>query len=101
MVDRKSKALELGLAWMAFGNHVAVVVALGVALVSLSHRVPVRVASMRGALAFLGVWAIVRASHALLARVAREPNVAPNVMRNVAPDATGRSTAPSSRRGAP
>ena len=88
---------------MAFGNHVAVVVALGVALVSLSHRVPVRVASMRGALAFLGVWAIVRASHALLARVAREPDVMPNVSPKVAPDAaSGRSAAPSSsRRGAP
>ena len=84
---------------MAFGNHVAVVVALGVALVSLSHRVPVRVASMRGALAFLGVWAIVRASHALLARVAREPGVIPDVSPNAA---SGRSAAPSSsRRGAP
>ena len=88
---------------MAFGNHVAVVVALGVALVSLSHRVPVRVASMRGALAFLGVWAIVRGSHALLARVARTSSVGPHVGPGVAPHvAKDRAAAPSSsRRGTP
>jgi hypothetical protein len=61
MTDRHADIRPLESAWLAFGRVAAVTAGALVALVSLLFHLHVQVATFRGALAFLGVWLVVRA----------------------------------------
>ena len=75
--DSSRGAVSLHPTWKALGHRAAVVAGTGTALVALLGDVPVRVASLRGALVWLVVVVLFRAGGALLERVAaREPAAA-------------------------
>jgi len=69
MADRPHGMGSLDASWFGFGRSLAVAVGALLALVSLYFHVPVWVAALRGGLAFLGIWATVRAMQVLLAAV--------------------------------
>ena len=66
MVDRAITAHPLGLAWLALASRVAVAAGALAALVSLIYDTPLWVASLRGALTWLSLVVLARASRALM-----------------------------------
>jgi len=60
---------NLDASWFGFGRSLAVAVGALLALISLYFHVPVWMAALRGGLAFLGLWALMRAMQALLSAV--------------------------------
>ena len=68
MADSHNSTQPLEHAWLLLGKSLAVATGALIALFSLLFHVPVWVASLRGGLAFLGVWIIVRVAGAVLHR---------------------------------
>ena len=85
MVDIGSGAVPLRRAWAAFGHRAAVIAGALAALTALIRHVPVRVASLRGALAWAAVLLVSRASLWLLQRTSLEDQ--PPELRSETPDA--------------
>jgi hypothetical protein len=74
MTEKPITAHPLAAAWLAFGRRLAVAGAALAALLSLFTDTPVWVASLRGALAWLAITAVVRlCAHLQLASIGPEP----------------------------
>jgi hypothetical protein len=81
MADSPLESGSLGASWFGFGRSLAVATGALLALLSLYFHVPVWVAAVRGGLAFLGVWAIVRATQWLLIALQADARRAPSKKR--------------------
>ena len=66
MVDRRHRREPLEIVWRDFGRNLAVAAGALTALCSLMFHVPVWVASLRGAIAFVGLSIVNRISCAAL-----------------------------------
>ena len=64
--DSSSGVISLSHAWFALGHRVALIAGAGTALVAVLRHIPVRVASLRGALVWLSVVLVTRVGRALL-----------------------------------
>lgn len=67
MSDSPQGMGSLDASWFGFGRSLAVAAGAVLALISLYFHVPVWVAALRGGLAFLAIWAVVRATQSLIA----------------------------------
>ena len=72
VADSPGEAPGLEQLWLGFGQSIAVAAGALFALLSLMLHVPVWVAALRGALLFLVLWVVVRATCWLLAALGRE-----------------------------
>ena len=85
MVDIGGGAVPLGRVWQAFGHRAAVVAGALAALAALIVHAPVRIACLRGALAWAAVLLVIRASLWLLQRTSLEDG--PTELQSETPDA--------------
>jgi len=67
MADSRPEGANLEAAWLGFGQRVAVAAGAAFALISLLFHVPVWVAALRGALLFICLRIVVRATLWLVA----------------------------------